>query len=211
VIVHDLTGRRVPAGKVHRQRVWNCLDPRPGWLSVVNGTGTLVPPAFELGHYRLGNSTANGAMTLRTTSTHHLPVVRELAFTVEGLQVLGTVANLEPAIEIQNSLATQGVALYQRAADRTAILRVRGTALNITTTYNLTAGGEAGRSRNLTLGVLPLTKEVYVAEDDQVMWMRRIPQLILAGVQPQVASAQRNGNSDGVIRMAQVRLDYIHD
>ena len=211
MIVHDLTGHRVPAGKVRRERLWNCLDPLPGWLSVAAGTGTLASPATQIGHFQVTNPTANGALVLRTTSTYHLPAVRELAFTVEGLQVLGTVANLEPAIEIQNAPGTQGVSLFQRGSDATAIMRVRGTALNIATTYNMTAGGEAGRSRNLTLGVLLLTREVYVAEDDQIMWMRRIPELILGGVQPQIASAQRNGNSNGAIRVAQVRLDYIHD
>lgn len=193
----------VPYGRVVKRFTAPFELARPSWLEVVGGTGTHL--ANTAGYYEVAGS---GTVTLRTAFDIELGAYEQVALYADGVHVAD--ANRSLGLSFKNpSPASRGVSIWAAVGAAQATYRAFGVPGSDQQVPYYWGGTEAPRKRNLGLIVRPPRREVLLVMDDQVIWSRTEPNMVLGDVRAVVDSGAASGG--GSIRIAQFQLELQHN
>jgi hypothetical protein len=199
-ITWDNAGRLVPPGKVTRALEANFLDGTlPAWLTVTTGSAGHGATASTTG------AVSGNVATVRTAATFSMSDMKAVRWDANGLWFDSS--KIMQAIGIGNSNGVGGY-VRQDSTDDTLQMLMNGEQHSLS--YNIRAGGEHARHRNLGLLLLPATRELYVLEDDQVMAYRQSSTFTTGAVRPDLTVVTRE-NSAHYFRVTQIRLTIWSD
>jgi hypothetical protein len=201
MLFHDTAGRLVPRGRLVREVSYHGLTGvLPDWLPVVVGSSHHSPPSQSFGYFRISGT---GTIALKSVVLDMAQFDR-MVFSVDNLYFDSGV-DLNPGIGFKNDAATVGVGFFTTHGDQTCRLRLLGSGQPDVAVRYSWSGAEATRHRNLSIGVEPASKAVWIAEDDQIFFYGEYPAMVLGDVRA-VVDATVTGTVSRVMAIPQVRL-----
>lgn len=192
----------IPYGRIQKVFTAPFELAKPSWLEVVGGAGGAM--ANTAGYYEVSGG---GTVTLRTAFDLELGAYEQVALFADGVHVADSGRSL--GLSFKNpSPASRGVSIWAAVGATTATYRAFNAGTPDQQVPYYWGGSEAPRKRNLGLIVRPPRREVLLVMDDQVIWSRHEPSMVLGDVRAVIDSG---GPSGGAIRVAQFRLVLGHN
>lgn len=194
----------VPYGRVCKRFAAPFELAKPSWLEVTGGTGAAM--ANTAGYYQV---TASGSATvaLRTAFDLELGAYEQVALYADGVHLPDATRSLGLSFK-GGSPASRGASIWAPTGATAATYRAFAAGTPDQQVPYYWGGSESTRKRNLGLVIRPQRREVLLVMDDQVIWSRHEPDLVLGDVRAVVDSG---GPSGGGIRIAQFRLELQHN
>lgn len=211
MIIRDFQGNVVPFGKVSKVLEENfLLGTLPGWLTVSSGTATYSVPPASRGYAQLATAATNLSVARIQTFEIDSSLMNSIIWSVEGLSYdTDSLANMGLGIYGTNC----GIAFFQTTANTALRMRIYDASGNtdVSFNYRIRGGGEALRRRNLKVMLLPQLEQVYLMEDDQVMYAHDLTGLLQQGNVRCIADVSTTEAVSHYMQFSQVRLELQHN
>jgi hypothetical protein len=215
-IFNDLTGRRIPNGRVHKQLRWEMWNDSalPSWLTLVsgdtlgfstitaggaNGRGFVSVPAV---------ATVNSVAQLTTAFPLDSAQFKRIDWTLEGLTFTASSSGLYD-IEFSVTGTNCGITVRQLNNETQAkwfMLNAGGNSALTDLQYLMRGTAR----RNLTLTILPKEKWACLRQDDQVLGVMTATQWTDGMVTPSML-LRTKVTTGHAFRFAAVQLELEHN
>lgn len=211
MITRDLQGQLVLPGRVQRTITEHFLTATalPAWLTAGAGTPSFSLPGASYGYCQMTTGAVLNNQARLDTIDIDTSKFRAVLWELQGLTYQTADNTMSVSFGIYAGAVGGCQLMHDFSVDAQARLRTHNPSNDTPIPYDLKAA--ATSRRNLSMLLLPQDKEVYVLEDDQVIWAQDVGATLLNGIVKARADVTTKTAATRWLRVSQVKLTLVHN